>query len=386
MMHTATAACTYYFGYIGFMVSLGFHMGWNETVLNRYKSGHHNYLSIIKMPKSKKKSKMSNPARSLGRVSPYLTANIQPFSDHARGCKVPDDNMLPSVSATYKESNNLVIDANGFAARIYRADLNDYMVNSASITSGVVTWDTATVVAGTNITGKPDSSEWCCYRVVAAGIRLRYTSPVDTATGNVTVCQSCDLNGAAELSYTSWPQTGTENESAPGSFQISLSKLARNEITIPLKMVDHFGYDYKHMVTTRTTLGYDPGLHPTTGWSYASVFVNAGVSGAIIDVDYIIHVEMIPRLSNRDPLLTPVSSLSENSEMLALARKLTGGFTDQLIHYGDKHENHVKSTLSKYIDKGLSIGKNMIVSGVGAVASKAVPLLEDILPYAAMFL
>jgi len=385
----------------GQLLALVSHMVYNALVAMQLQTLHNSSLthfvnmgSILYniMTKSKNTSnqrRSTNPRRNppkrqaLGELDKFITANVQPFHPQAVGAKSPDSNMLPSVPVTLRMFKDISIDANGHGAVIFRPYIDETIIDPVSISAGlVVTWDTAGALTATDMDSAPSSADWVGVKTVGGGVRMQYESKQDEATGHVCVAQGPDGNSTAELSYTSWPADENEARKATWSHNITLSQLADEPVTMPFLMVDSNALDYRFIGPSRTVTQIDNGTIPFTGWSYIAVFIDAGQPNAVVNFEVILHLELLPRLSNQDFLLSPTPAKIHKPETIGIVQKIhLSGPQGGVIHSGNDHDTHVREALSDLKDTAVSIGQGLIVRGIRAVASKIGPLVEETLPF-----
>lgn len=366
---------------LGFTPTLVIHY-----LLNFYMEGNLNLYEITMTKSNKKNRKQTTMPKTniQGKLDKYIIANLAPFSPAALGAKVPDNQMLPSVPIAIKASTNIVADANGYGAAVYRPFPSDYEATPYAISSlGVITWHNANVVS-TNDTAMTLPSETALLRVVGGGIRLTYESKMDDVSGSVHVAAGADLladpSDAVQYGALWWPVDKNEMQRTSTHHDIQVSELVRQGgVELPFLKLDSTQDQYKRAARiyaplTSNDLGFDQ--NHTTGSSYWCVYLEGMVPGTIVEVDYVVHLEII--ISPSHP-----SYLSQTPAKPMKAILLD---TVQAVHQNITRPKSVKKSdhtsvgthLKELGIAALSIGKDFAVSkGAQYAAETVLPFLEE---------
>jgi hypothetical protein len=131
--------------------------------------------------------KYNQPSRARGAVGSYhkdIARNvhgiINPFSDDARGTKIPDENSSRSVAVTVKGIYDLTSSGTTYAA-YFKPSLKQVVTKANVITAGEVTsWGTPQGMTDTLAL----EAGFTSYRIVSWGLRVYTTSALLSQSGN----------------------------------------------------------------------------------------------------------------------------------------------------------------------------------------------------------
>jgi hypothetical protein len=339
------------------------------------------HLRVIEVAKRR-----GNKQLKEDRVDPFVVANIQPFATGARGAKVPDENMLPSVAKTLGDRLTLTADANGYAAVAIRPALDDAICSPAAISAGgVITWDTAGVVSATDITGRSAiATEFGPYRIAACGVMLQYEGRSDEKAGSVLIAQVPEFRSANEFSFNVWPTTEAEMARCPEYHDMTLTELAENSLTVPLRVVDPKNLHYRNLGENRVaTSPMDYGGHAVNAQAMCVVLISGATPGSSVQIRMRYHVELLayPTLSS---LFDATKAAKHEPAVLRAIQRLHSAAS---VSRGDNHWRHVSDGLSQILsaEKGgfrrtaLKVGKDFAVQYGPQIADRVLPFLAELI-------
>lgn len=120
----------------------------------------------------------------------YRLALMNPFSEKALGCRVPDQFYAPTATLTLRELAVLQNDTSGNADVVFLPSvITPCFSGRGSITNGAtISWPNGTA-SGTCVTNAASAlyNKVTNHRIVSWGLRIRNTSPVTAAQGALTV-------------------------------------------------------------------------------------------------------------------------------------------------------------------------------------------------------
>jgi len=330
------------------------------------------------------KNKKNRVPTATAPLDKYIVANFQPFADHARGAKIPDDNTLPSVAATLNERVVLTADANGFAAMTFRPfSAGSYTAPASISAGGAITW-TAGVTTDFSTTMGDD---FRTIRTVGGGIKLDYESRPDEAAGSVHIALIPDINHSTQAYGSNyWPSTLTEIANSAWFEDVTVDKLVKTGLSVPFKRIDSSAnfYRYNDPSSTSSSIS-DPSSLLTTGWSNIVVFVTGATPNAVFDIDCILHVEALKTADS----VTFISQTPAKPYKPSLMQVVSSGHaSSDVVNYGDNHAAHVKAGLKaakgflgplmdKYAPSIMNFGRDFLVKQALPALEKAAPFLEE---------
>jgi len=335
---------------------------------------------ILTMTKSKNKRTTSNKQANMGRLDPFIIANLDPTSNLSSGAKMPDDATIPSVSMKLVQNMELTVDANGYAMAILRCDGENWMCTPDSISAaGVPTWYNVSLTGlTTSFSQAPTSAEFPIYRAVAGGVKLSYESKYDDVAGQLIVGYGADiLSATSDLGYSYWPNSRNEVQHMSETHFLTMKQLADEPHVLRHKMVsDYHPYRVWGGDLTNTTSS-NRGMNAADGWAFMIVYIEGGTPSALINLEVVVHVECLSNSS--DPsFLKPTKAAVENPAALALVKSFhrTNRPTAQ-SKLPAANRGEFKSTLKTLGKTGLGLGRDFVVTGAKQLFNSALPYLEE---------
>jgi len=318
------------------------------------------------------------------RLSKYVIANIAALDPSARGAKIPDSNMMPSVAVTLVDTFTLTVDANGFAAGVLRADAYDTWCTGQSIDgNGDITWLTSNVLGShVNMANAPGVTNFQLQRPVGVGYEARYESKYDDVSGSMHIAHGAEAyNISDDYNATTWPTDSAHFESAAVNEEISLRSLAVAPHTGQCLIVSDEAYAYRNLLNVAAPQMNSTALNTkaTNGWTYTAFYIKNAVAATVVEIRVVVHLECIALL-DLPSYVTPTKALRPNRAVL-----------DAVSIYHSTHR-HVKKTSKSSADSTKSFIKEVsgelvhatkdfvVHAGKAALKSKVLPYLLDAIP------
>jgi len=324
---------------------------------------------------SKSNNKKPNQRRTTNSATDslnYKMALMDPFNSRALGARLPDEFALPT--ATYHMHSRFALNAVGtgtscsflFSGQPFQT----FMCgggSSAEFSTAALPKYTANPSLFYAATETAIRSQFTSYRVVSSGLRIRGLQPLMTATGRVVVARvplNTQLPGPTLLENTSFTTSslllqnligiGLDADSGeiplnilqlPEATEYTLGQLATNELCINNRICSSDAYRM-HSTLDATTVSSSVAFGVTSNGSSAATTyaqtesldtimsagqtailvrcegVSAGIDAAarlpILDVEFMIHVEGVPTITNgSNAVFVPATLQAKPSVMSA---------------------------------------------------------------------
>jgi len=358
--------------YINFEAGVALHQAYNRRALET------GIQVAAKGKKTVPKPPQPPVTRKAGKLDRYIVANSSPFHPAAEGAKIPDDIAMPGVAASFKLDVDRSIDANGFLVFGVRADPLNSLMDPASITAGgAITWATANAVTVTSASNFPSSSEYRLYRLVGAGMRLSYISAGDVAAGKIIIGMGPEtLHSTYEFGWPEFPDTVALFNALPEQVELTVADLVKAPITVPFRRFGPRSREY--ILNGRGKLNSiysEMGVDATTGWSNIFVMVSGGTADAVIEVEMVYHVELMYN-GGAGGFIRPTPPAPHRPEVMQAVQKLQSTLR---ADRGMNFHGHLKQAVKEVLGKGAEVGKDLLISGGGALLTKTLPYLEALL-------
>jgi hypothetical protein len=329
------------------------------------------------------KKRQSAPNQKSGKLDPFIVANLSPFSVGARGAKVPDGFMYPSVALTLMQTEDLVVDANGYVAGLFRnSHVNHYIEPYAMSAAGVVTWHNANVTTRHQFDeGLP--AEAMYVRTVGGGLRMSCESKYDDAQGSIHFVNGIDVisDTTDAVQNGAWSFPNDHNEIARANKHEShlIGNLTTNPRVVPFLKLDESCQLYRRTDRLGDPIAANPlgfeHMH-TTGHNWWCVYVEGATPGAIIRIESVLHLEVV--MSNTDPsFLVPTAA---NTPRRDIHDMIVVAHSNAHSEPAKKPANStIAAALKSFYGVAVKVGKDLFVTGV---KDHLVPLLENAAPIA----
>lgn len=321
----------------------------------------------------KKKKKARNVLSMPEGKGNYRLALLNPFSDKALGCRVPDEFYSPTATLALREVVSLANDASGtFDCILLPSVIVPAVSTRGSINNGsTLTYMSGAVKSNATIYNQPGAlyGKVTNHRIVSWGARIRNTSPVTAAQGALTVAlvpthQRCRVpnnipvggntasgTGATYANPEQWlqsmglPYTGAGASAVldtgalldfPFHARYQGTQLAENTFEVHPKLVDGTGRSFRNsndnaygldIIPESSAVYIQPGDASyilCDGWTQIAIGYTGGSAspGAnTFEVELIYHIEGSPNVSSSTVFVTdsPVSVHDPMLTMLAQA-------------------------------------------------------------------
>lgn len=335
-------------------------------------------------PKGRVKPKrpVQHKPREQGMLDKFIIANLTPFADEAVGAKVPDDFHYPSVALTMVQSHVLTVDANGYAAAVYRNSHRGYVAVPTSISAGgVIVWHTANVLNRSNF-DIDHPAETGLIRTVGGGLRITYESKVDDAQGSIHIVNGVDMisDPSAAIQHGGFAYPNSKNEVQRGTHHFDFNTLVVGEhgIEVPFLRTDAMCNMYRMSgrladAITNNDLGFEH--NHTSGFNWWCVYAEGLTAGSLIEVEVVLHVEITISPTETSFLRPSPAKISKPVVLNAV----TAVHSSIKPRVGRKPDNaSISAWLSGAFGSAIKVGRNFAVSAAKTIGRDIVaPLLED---------
>lgn len=332
------------------------------NVFFRFKKGKKSNVSLQLAVRStakqvnRRRRRRRRRMKSVPEVTPFVLGAVDPFHILCRGSKVPDTNTFPSIAGTLSYGSVPTNNASGQFARGFTSYPSMVEFNTASITAGVATFNTAGLPSD-NYTTFRDNFE--NFRVVSYGIRISCLESITSAKGQLFIAIVPD-NFFANLPDT-WPTTTGQIRRYLWHQIVPVVSLVNSPMIIAGKRVDDGSYRYRSCRTVPANVGAGP-IESTSGWSSIVIFGD-GLTASVqsITIEYIANVEATPFARTTIPGLE--SSVSPVDETQLMAAKAVDAASP--VGWWDK-----------VADAGVSIAQQAMNEGSNLIAGIAPKLIS----------
>lgn len=259
----------------------------------------------------------------------YAIASINPFCKAAYGAKIPDEQMLPTVSSFSRGNITLTTDASGVYAGTFTFWPDQAYVVPSAQTATQLTWPAGKPYAGTGSAAQLDAT-MSSYRTVAWGVKVSVSTSYTATSGFLHVCYH---NVRGSDSNWTFPDNMSNYQTQPYYRRIPLASLIENELLLPGLTTSTKAHAFRDGITTVFTDNID------SGWSAISIWiVGAPASTAVAIADYVYHLEGFPKLqaggtypvnsTGATPFSPGLLAAVKNAVPMILANTVTSGATN----------------------------------------------------------
>lgn len=308
-----------------------------------------NVLKIQPIPSVQRTTTIRAPKVNIDTHTARVCGLIDPFCDHARGAKYPDESSSRTLAFTAQWNQTLTTNATGYSSIIFSPRFTS---DGSGMTS------TTTVVAGvaTSVNFAPASvallSGASKYRVVSAGVRLRNISPLLTASGVVNIRSYSDPSCSALTSYTidNCQAAQVRNVSVVDCKDVHL--IAEHSSQLPQIFY----------VPTTTSIAADTG----SGFCPMTISINGGpASTATLYLEFIVHVEFV--FDDSAPLaLAATPAPVFNPIISTVTKKISSESVNFFSKSLDLVSRSIRTRAYNYLSSLLISAPNPLVKTLGA--------------------
>lgn len=287
-------------------------------------------------------------------VAEYIVANINPFLESARGAKIPDENVLPSVPLTAHDEYVLQADLNGRAAITVLPFLrNHYNIPKIDAGQYAQPYDWGAANASTyydSVCYYEAQTVFLDSRTVAAGVQLSVVSPPLTTQGRLFAgFVPIDFSGLV-LGDVNRPRSISQMLYTYKFHEISLPDLVNEAVIIPFPTIDIGSTRYRnvHFPTLQSTTALNPTSVPDSsgyeekqelvtapvetmcGWPALVIMIEGcAASEPTLLVEMVVHTENLIRTNGHIITASPAATPNRPAmDWVATAQAMSNAWID----------------------------------------------------------
>lgn len=274
---------------------------------------------------------------------------IDPFCEHARGSKYPDQSSARTLPYSVQFNTVFSTDANGYLSFVFDPRISSDgsgMVNVATVAAGVAT--SALNWTGAKVPILTGASQ---YRVVSAGLRIKNIAPMLTTSGMVHIRSYGDPDCSKLAVY--------NIDTYSASKVVNVPLIEAKDVTV---ISEHS--------SQMPQLFYLPGVNPFSnftgaGFNPVSVAISGGPATAnVLFVDFIIHIEYL--FIDSEPLaLAATPAPVYNQVVHAVTQKVSSEATNFFGKSVEYISRSIKSRASDYLANLLLRAPNPVAKAAG---------------------
>jgi len=298
-------------------------------------------------------------------LNKFVLAQIDPFSEKVRGCKIPDSNTFPSTPIAVGDSIPYDVGAAGCTMAAFMPMLKNWGV--VATTASGSTWTWPALYGGGRDSSKLASIDgsYSLYRPVAHGIKISCPYAPTTVTGNVHVA----IAGSSTFGETTWtyPTSLADLQECMFYERYSLASLTQQPLTVVNKFLDCTATRYMDPSSDGIANSVDTGFQ-SNGWGAILICIEgcpASTTG-LLSVENLLHTECITKQGTID---TSTPAQPYDPELLRQTSRVAG--TVRSAYTEAERPTHVQEVMAALQQGASAVASNMYRSAVLPAVARA---------------
>jgi hypothetical protein len=316
-----------------------------------------------------RKSKGQNASKSAPPAC--FMANVNPFSQSAFGAKYPDDCTYPSIPYQTRASGLISGDTTfSLNAQAYRYHPVKHRVGGYPDSTSAWTYGSARSNAANVDSLSTLTNSFGLTRTIGFGIRISAQQSYTTIKGFCHVCVVPETLIGSEWNY---PTTISAMTSYKSYSKYSMADILQSPIIVSSQFYGPNAKEYRDPSVPDCDTSQVTYTRTSTGWGVIIVAFTgiSSTAGEELSVEYIAHLECLPKVLQGAGQLPIQSTPSPNQPLLMAALTTTVPHTPTSFHEIEAKGNAVLGALSTAWNLGVNIARTVapIAEGVLDVLS-----------------
>lgn len=290
------------------------------------------------------------------KISKFVLAQLDPFSDKVQGAKIPDSNTQPSAVTTVEDEWPLSTGATyGTNVTVLRPFVESMSVPAATVASAT-SWTWAASFGGGVDSSKLTSvaTNNILVRTVAYGARISCAMSPNNVTGYVHICLA-PINNYLSATW-SFPTSVSDMQNSPFYKRYPLATLTQRPLKVVSKILDENAYRY--ISPTSPGDGNAGGANHLahSGWAPIMIAVTgAPLNSNPVSVESILHLECIPNVASSNGVSPAASNDARQMEYATnVATHNPAGFLEGMLDSAGNYYNNAQQRLATAADELLA--------------------------------